>query len=346
MASDLGQHVRKAIVSVLDDSVPDKAKGGGALSGGKGVAAGAGLAMLAPLAGKGAAKLAKGKLGPKLQNMTSPKEAVSDAGSKIGDKVKESVGDKVDEAGGAGGMTKQAVSGMFGGGDGDGGGGGASGTGSGRRMPVQQSMDVAVPVQTAYNQWTQFEEWPSFMHRLEQVDQKDDCTVSFGSKIWGINKTFEAEIIEQYPDERIKWEVVNGPQHVGVVTFHPIGERLTRIELNLDVDPDSLLEKAGRGMRFVKRAVRADMHRLKAFLEMNDEETGAWRGTIEDGEVVESHEDAVRGEEDQDEEQQHEQGQGQAQPRRRAPGGSQDQDEGHNEGPRPPRPPRAPVTVG
>lgn len=315
MANDLGQHLRKALVSVLDDPVPDKAKGDGPLSGGKGVVAGAGLALLAPLAGKGAAKLAKSKLGGRLQ-IPSPKEAVSEVGSKVSDAAKEVVPDAL-------------------GGGGDGGGGGAaSGTGSGRRMPVQQSMDVAVPVQTAYNQWTQFEDWPKFMHRLEQVEQKDDCTVSFSSKIWGINKAFEAEIVEQYPDERIKWEVTDGPSHTGVVTFHPLSERLTRVELDLDVDPDSLLEKAGRGMRFVKRAVRADMHRFKAFLELNDEETGAWRGVIEDGEVVEQHEDGDSGDDGDDEERESQRSQGQ---------NGSDQEE---QGLRPPRPPRAPAISG
>ena len=315
MASDLGQHVRKAVVSLLDDPVPEKAKDG-PLSGGKGIAAGAGLAILAPLAGKGIAKLARSKLGGRLQ-VPSPKEAVSEVGSKMSDAMP-SAGD--------------VLPGPLGG-SGDGGGeGGPPGTGSGRRMPIQQSMDVGVPVETAYNQWTQFEEWPKFMHRLEHVSQEDDCTVSFGSKIWGINKTFEARIIEQYPDERIKWEVEDGPSHVGVVTFHPLAERLTRIELDLDVDPDSLLEKAGRGMRFVKRAVRGDMHRFKAFVELNDEETGAWRGVIEDGEVVEPHEEGDTGDSEQEQE-----------PRQQQEQGGETGSEEEMGAPRPPRPPRTPA---
>jgi uncharacterized membrane protein len=318
MANDLGQHVRKAVVSLLDDPVPDKAKDG-PLSGGKGLVAGAGLALLAPLAGKGISKLAKGKLKAKLANVPSPKEAVSEVGSKVSEAVP-SAGD--------------VLPGPLGGSGDDKGDGAPSGTGSGRRMPIQQSVDVAVPVQTAYNQWTQFEEWPKFMHRLEQVSQDDDCTISFGSKIWGINKTFQARIIEQYPDERIKWEVEEGPSHVGVVSFHPLADRLTRIELDLDVDPDSLLEKAGRGMRFVKRAVRGDMHRFKAFLELNDEETGAWRGVIEDGEVVEPHDEGDQGDDASEETQQQQQQQQE-----------QDQDGSDKEQgvPRPPRPPRAPA---
>ena len=161
--------------------------------------------------------------------------------------------------------------------------------GNGRRMPVQQAVDVAVPVETAYNQWTQFEEWPQFMHRVTRVTMDDDCTVSFATKIWGKTKEFEAQIETQRPDERIKWRVSQGITHTGVVTFHELAPRLTRIELNVDVVPGSLLEKAARGMRHIKRAMRADLHRFKAFIEMQELETGAWRGVIEDGELVEEH---------------------------------------------------------
>jgi uncharacterized membrane protein YgcG len=163
------------------------------------------------------------------------------------------------------------------------------GVGKGRRMPVQQSVDVAVPVETAYNQFTQFEDWPEFMHRVTSVTQEDDCTVSFATKIWTRKREFKAEIETQRPDERIKWKVSQGITHTGVVTFHELAPRLTRIELNMDVDPGSLIEKAARGMRHVKRAARADLHRFKAFIEMQELETGAWRGVIEEGELVEEH---------------------------------------------------------
>jgi polyketide cyclase/dehydrase/lipid transport protein len=161
--------------------------------------------------------------------------------------------------------------------------------GNGRRMPVQQAVDVAVPVETAYNQWTQFEEWPQYMHRVTRVTMDDDCTVLFATKIWGKTKEFTAQIETQRPDERIKWRVSQGITHTGVVTFHELAPRLTRIELNVDVDPGSLIEKAARGMRHIKRAMRADLHRFKAFIEMQELETGAWRGVIEDGELVEEH---------------------------------------------------------
>jgi uncharacterized membrane protein len=167
--------------------------------------------------------------------------------------------------------------------------GGVDGVGKGRRMPVQQSIDIAAPLETVYNQWTQFEEWPLFMHRVTRVTQEDQCTISFATKIWGKTKEFTANIVTQRPDERIKWRVSEGITHTGIVTFHELGPRLTRVELGLDVQPGSLLEKLARGARHIKRAARADLHRFKAFIEMLEHETGAWRGVIEDGELVKDH---------------------------------------------------------
>jgi uncharacterized membrane protein len=157
--------------------------------------------------------------------------------------------------------------------------------GSGRRMPIQQSVDVAVPIKVAYNRWTLFEDWPEFMHRFESVEQTDDATLSFAVKVWGITRQFEAEIVEQRPDQRIEWNATEGLAHTGVVTFHKLADRLTRIEVSMDVEPHGMLEKMGRGMRFTKRAVRADLHRFKALIELDEEAEGGWRGTIEDGTV-------------------------------------------------------------
>jgi uncharacterized membrane protein len=157
--------------------------------------------------------------------------------------------------------------------------------GSGRRMPIQQSVDVAVPIKVAYNRWTGFEDWPEFMHRVESVDQSDDTTLSVSMKVWGITRRFEAEIAEQRPDERIEWNVSEGLAHTGVVTFHELAPRLTRVEVSLDFEPHGMLEKMGRGMRFAKRAVRGDLHRFKAIVELDEEAEEGWRGTIEDGKV-------------------------------------------------------------
>jgi uncharacterized membrane protein len=161
----------------------------------------------------------------------------------------------------------------------------APGYGSGRRMPIQQGVSVAVPLKTAYNQWTQFESWPEFMHRLESVEQVDDATVAFTTKVWGIRKRFLAKIVEQRPDQRIEWNAEQGLSHTGVVTFHRLSDRLTQIEVDLDLEPHGLLEKAGRGLRFAKRAIRGDLHRFKAFVELTDETPRGWRGTISEGKV-------------------------------------------------------------
>jgi len=302
MAKDMSDTVRDALGQVVRDAVKNVGGGGhqpqkksNPLSGARGVAAGAGIAALAPLAKKGfdavrgnGISLPSAKPGKMATKATT--KAAKKMGDSVGGKLKEGVSEKVDEAGGAGGLVKEAASGLMpGGGDSGGGKGGMPGVGKGRRMPVQQSVDVAVPVETAYNQFTQFEDWAEFMHRVTRVTQEDDCTVSFATKIWTRTREFKAEIETQRPDERIKWKVSEGITHTGVVTFHELAPRLTRIELNMDVEPGGMIEKAARGMRHVKRAARADLHRFKAFIEMQEIETGAWRGVIEDGELVEEH---------------------------------------------------------
>jgi uncharacterized membrane protein len=265
----------------------------------KGIAAGAGAAALAPLAIKGLGNAAKSLGVDQVSDVAkSPGKALKGVTSNLGDSVGSGIGDKVtdkvDEAGGPGGILKDTVKGAlpFGGGGGGGGGGskgGVEGVGKGRRMPVQQSVDIGIPIEAVYNQWTQFEDWPTFMHRVTRVTQEDDCTLSFAAKIWGKTKEFTAKIETQRPNERIKWKVSEGMTHTGVVTFHELGPNLTRVMVSLDVQPGSLIEKAARGMRHVKRAARGDLHRFKALIEIAEHETGAWRGVIEEGELVEEH---------------------------------------------------------
>ena len=264
--------------------MPFRSNGNSALSGTRGLAAGAVLASAAPLAGKAVKKLAVKRVG----------KLAEGAKETVGKGVKDAAGDAVDQVGDAPGIAKGAVKKMLPGGGGkeeSKGKKGTPGVGKGRRMPVQQAVDVGVPVSVAYNQWTQFEEWPQFMHRLDQATQEDDCTVSFRTKVWGMSKEFVGQIVEQRPDERIQWSVTEGVAHTGVVTFHELAPRLTRVQVSLDVEPGSLVEKAARGMRHVKRAVRADLARFKAFIEMQEVETGAWRGTIHDGELVKEHDE-------------------------------------------------------
>lgn len=277
----------------------DSGSSGRGLSGVRGLAAGAGAAAMAPIAAKGIGKLIKGNgvgslaAAPK-KLAGAPKKLADDATSKLGDTLESKVKDKVQDAGGPSGILKDTVKGAlpFGGG---GGGGGSSkkqdaqGVGKGRRMPVQQSIDIGLPVETVYNQWTQFEEWPKFMHRVTRASQEDPCKVNFSVKIWGKTKEFTAEIETQRPDDRIKWKTTQGMNHTGVVMFRELGPNLTRVILSFDIDPGSLLEKYARGARLVKRAARADLHRFAAFIEMLEHESGAWRGVIEDGELVEDH---------------------------------------------------------
>ena len=303
MAKDLGDTIgtmvgrvaREAAQSVTSDKSNKSPFGGSGkspLGGMTGLAVGAGLAAAVPLAVKGASKLANG-----LNGASNPVANVTEkATNKLGDTAKGVVDDKIKDAGGPGGIAKEAGKSLIpgvGGGDDDkdsGSGSNEPGVGKGRRMPVQQAIDVPVPVSLAYNQFTQFEEWPKFMHRVQSVSQEDETHLKFKTKIWLFSREFTAEIEEQRPDERILWNVTEGITHHGVATFHEIAPRLTRVEINVDVEPSGLIEKSARGMRHVKRAIRADLHRFKAYVMMNEEPEGEWRGTIEDGEVKQQRE--------------------------------------------------------
>jgi uncharacterized membrane protein len=166
------------------------------------------------------------------------------------------------------------------------GGGELTGTGRGRRLPMQATIDVSVPVEVAYNQWTQFEDFPKFMFRVERVEQKDETHLIWHEKIWGVRRQWEAEIVEQRPDQRITWRSTSGPRNVGVISFHRLHDpRLTRVQVNLDFQPTGLIEKTGSGWRAAIRALDTDLQRFKAFVEMKDAATGAWRGRIQDAEV-------------------------------------------------------------
>ena len=145
---------------------------------------------------------------------------------------------------------------------------------------IEQSIDVAVPVRTAYNQWTQFEEFPRFMEGVEQVRQIDDTHLHWHTKVAGREKEFDAEITEQTPDQRIAWTSTEGAEHAGVVTFHRTGEDETRVMVQLDVEPDGLAEKAGDALGLVQRRVKGDLERFKELIEGRGTESGAWRGEV------------------------------------------------------------------
>jgi uncharacterized membrane protein len=145
---------------------------------------------------------------------------------------------------------------------------------------VEQSIDVNVPVSTAYNQWTQFEEFPRFMETVEQVTQIDDEHLHWRATVAGKPKEWDAEITEQIPDQKIAWRSTSGPRNAGVVTFHKLGENKTRIMLQMDYEPESPDEKIGSAMGGVKLTAKGNLKKFKELIEQRGAETGAWRGTV------------------------------------------------------------------
>src|SRR5215217_6495672 len=124
---------------------------------------------------------------------------------------------------------------------------------------IQESIDVEVPVRTAYDQWTQFEEFPRFMEGVEQVRQLDDTHMHWKAEFGGAAREWDAAITEQHPDERVAWTSTQGAQHAGVVTFHRLDDAKTRVMLQLDFDPEGLVEQAGDKLGFVKRRAKGDL---------------------------------------------------------------------------------------
>jgi uncharacterized membrane protein len=146
---------------------------------------------------------------------------------------------------------------------------------------VTESVDVAVPVRVAYDQWTQFEEFPRFMEGVSQVRQLSDTVTHWKTEIAGIKREFDAEITEQIPDERVAWTSVDGTKQAGVVTFHRLDEAHTRVTAQLEFEPDGLVEQAGDKLGVVDRRVKGDLKRFKEFIESRGAETGAWRGSVD-----------------------------------------------------------------
>jgi uncharacterized membrane protein len=144
---------------------------------------------------------------------------------------------------------------------------------------VEASVEVAVPVDTAYNQWTQFESFPHFMNGVEHVRQVDDLHNHWVVSVGGVRREFDTEITEQRPDERISWKTVAGDvQQAGNVSFERMDDTHTRITIQLGWEPEGLAEKAGSAIGLDSRQVKADAERFKQFIEERNTETGAWRG--------------------------------------------------------------------
>ena len=147
---------------------------------------------------------------------------------------------------------------------------------------IEESIEVEVPVTTAYNQWTQFESFPAFMDGIERVEQKDDTHLRWVAEIGGDKREWDAEITEQHPDHRVAWRAVdqNGPN--GVVTFHKLNEGRTKVMVQMDYEPEGMKESVGSLAGFDSHRVRGDLESFKTFIESRGSETGAWRGNVDE----------------------------------------------------------------
>lgn len=145
---------------------------------------------------------------------------------------------------------------------------------------VTKSVDVHVPIATAYNQWTQFETFPEFMGGVDEVTQLDDRHLHWKVTVGGQSREFDAEVTEQHPEERVAWKSTDGKTHAGVVTFHKLDDAETRVTVQLDWEPAGLVEKTGAVVGLDDRQVSGDLDRFKAFIEDRARETGAWRGEV------------------------------------------------------------------
>jgi uncharacterized membrane protein len=145
---------------------------------------------------------------------------------------------------------------------------------------IHKSIRVECPLQTVYNQWTQFEEFPRFMEGIKKVSQLDDQRLHWEAEIAGKHKEWNARITEQIPDKRIAWQSESGEYTSGLVSFEPDGPDHTRVDLEISYEPEGFVESVGDAIGVVSRRVENDLERFKEFIENRRRETGAWRGTI------------------------------------------------------------------
>jgi uncharacterized membrane protein len=146
---------------------------------------------------------------------------------------------------------------------------------------IEESIDIAVPVSTAYNQWTQFESFPRFMEGVDRVEQKGDTGLHWVAEVGGQRREWDAEITEQHPDERVAWKAVGNEGPNGVVTFHELDDAHTKVMLQMAYDPEGVKESIGSAFGFDSRRVKGDLESFKEFIEERGAETGAWRGDVE-----------------------------------------------------------------
>jgi uncharacterized membrane protein len=148
---------------------------------------------------------------------------------------------------------------------------------------IEQSIDLDVPVKTAYDQWTQFEDFPKFMKGVKEIRQIDDTHLHWKAEIAGQVKEWDAEITEQRPDERVAWKATDGTQNAGVVTFHRLSDRQSRVMVQIEHEEDGLLDKVGSALGADTHRVKGDLERFKELVEARGGATGAWRGEVDRG---------------------------------------------------------------
>jgi uncharacterized membrane protein len=146
---------------------------------------------------------------------------------------------------------------------------------------IEKSVEVKCPVRTAYNQWTQFEEFPRFMAGVKEVKQLDDTHVHWRAEIWGKDKEWDSEITEQVPDQKIAWRSISGDApNAGEVRFEPVGPDRTRVKLTMEYEPQGLAENVGDKLGVMSARVQNTVEDFKKFIEARGQETGAWRGEV------------------------------------------------------------------
>ena len=225
----------------------------------------------------------------KIDEVADKGSHLADTSSEVADQANAKTNALTSAVSGAGstiGKVRAAVSALGASGDEE----GAEGTSSENlkkaRLMIQEQIDVGVDRHTAYNQWTQFEDFPEIVRGVRSVSQDEDESTTWRGKMLGVDRQWTAEIIEQVPDERIVWETRDGVEQRGVVTFHEIGDNLTRIMLDMEYRPHGFVEKFGNLFLTARHRARKDLRLFRHHLDMTGEATGAWRGEIEDGETV------------------------------------------------------------
>jgi uncharacterized membrane protein len=145
---------------------------------------------------------------------------------------------------------------------------------------IEKSIEVEAPLHQVYNQWTQFEEFPQFMEGVEEVRQLDDKHLHWRANIAGKRKEWDAEIVEQVPDQCVKWRSTSGAPNSGTVNFRPLDQNHTIVTLQMSYEPQGAMESMGSAMGMMSRRVESDLRHFKDFIQRRGTETGAWRGEI------------------------------------------------------------------